>query len=56
MWCLLRIANHMGYAKPNYEGLVKRIWKKPGKIVILIFLILGQKSVFIGANIFIGRF
>lgn len=54
MWCLIQLANHIGYVKPNFEGLVFRVWKKLGKIVVLIFLILAQISVFVGANIFIG--
>jgi hypothetical protein len=54
MWCLIQVANHVGYVKPNFEGLVNKVWKRPGKIVVLIFLFLGQISVFVGANIFIG--
>jgi len=55
MWCLLEVANHVGYVKPNFEGLVFKIWGKPGKYTILFFLVLAQISVFIGANIFICK-
>ena len=56
MWCILKIANHMGYDKPNFEGLSQKIWGRAGKITVLIFLIIAQMSVFIGANLFIAEF
>lgn len=56
MWCILQISNHMNYDKPNLEGLAEKIWGKAGKIIVFIFLMIAQLSVFIGANLFISEF
>lgn len=56
MWCLIQVANHVGYVKPNFEGLAFKVWGRCGKYSLLFLLIISQISVFIGANIFIGEF
>jgi hypothetical protein len=52
---LLLVSVSLNYKKSNLEGVAKKILGNKGRYFILVLLVLAQMSVFIGANLFIGK-
>lgn len=52
---LLMVSVDLNYKKSNLEGVAKKVLGNKGRYFILVLLVLAQMSVFIGANLFIGR-